>query len=164
MLSIRRETDYAARIVLHLSMLGDGVQITAEEVAQKRLLPRAFVRRIIRRLGTAGILCTIRGARGGIRLARPASDISLLDIVRAVEGGMHLNPCVANPLACPLTSNCPVRKSWTKVTAQITHSLAAIRFDKLAKASNTTRSKPLNLNTTTSHSERRKKGGSHGRA
>jgi Rrf2 family transcriptional regulator, iron-sulfur cluster assembly transcription factor len=132
MISIRRDTDYAARIVLHLSLLEDGVQITAKEIAQKRLLPKAFMRRIIGRLGAAGLLQTARGANGGIALSRPASKISLLDIIQAMEGSPALNPCVENPLACPLTEDCPVRASWTKVSKQISDSLGSIRFDHLA--------------------------------
>ncbi len=163
MLSIRRDTDYAARIILHLSMLGKGAQITAEEVARKRLLPRAFVRRIIRRLGSAGILRTIRGAGGGITLSRPSSQISLLDVIRAMEGELALNPCVDNPQACPLTSGCPVRASWAAVTDQTAASLGAIRFDYLAKASGLSH-RPNSLNKQAGPSEKKKKGDGRGRA
>ena len=136
MIGIRRHTDYATRIVLHLSMLGDGAKITAEEVARKRLLPRAFVRRIVRRLGAAGILRTTRGAGGGISLALPPSEISLFDIVEAMEGGLVLNACVGNPQACPLTVLCPVQSAWTEVTGQLADALKSVRFDRLAKTNN----------------------------
>jgi Rrf2 family protein len=163
MLTIRRDTDYAARIVLHLSMLGDGAQITAEEVARKRLLPRAFVRRIIRCLGSVGILRTIRGAGGGIALSRPPSQISLLDIISAMEGDLALNPCVGDPLACPLTSSCPVRNSWAAVTEQTAASLGAIRFDYLARASGVS-ARPLSLNKPAGQKNKKKKGDGRGRA
>ena len=163
MISIRRDTDYAARIILHLSMMGEGAQITAEEVSRKRLLPRAFVRRIIRRLGSAGILRTIRGAGGGIALSRPASQISLLDVIQAMEGALALNPCVDNPLACPLTEGCPVRASWTAVTDQTAASLGAIRFDYLAKASGVS-NRPTSLNKPAGQPEKKKKGEGRGRA
>jgi Rrf2 family protein len=133
MIGIRRHTDYATRIVLHLSMLGKGAKITAEEVARKRLLPRAFVRRIVRRLGEAGILSTTRGAGGGISLARPPAEISLFDIVEAMEGGLALNACVDNPDACPLAVLCPVQTAWTELTGLLADSLKSVRFDRLAK-------------------------------
>jgi Rrf2 family protein len=136
MIAIRRDTDYAARIILHLSMLGEGAQITAEEVSRKRMLPRAFVRRIIRRLGAAGILRTLRGAGGGIALSRSSAQISLLDIIRAMEGELAFSPCVDSPPSCPLSSDCPVRRSWATVTEQLSNSLGAIHFDDLAKDSN----------------------------
>jgi Rrf2 family protein len=136
MIGIGRHTDYATRIILHLSMMGAGAHITADEVARKRLLPRAFVRRIIRRLGASGILRTSRGAGGGISLARPPAQISLFDIVQAMEGGLNLNACVENPSACPLAVICPVQSAWTDITGQIADSLKAVRFDHLAKTNN----------------------------
>jgi Rrf2 family protein len=154
MISIRRDTDYAARIVLHLSTLEECAQITAREVAEQRLLPRPFMRRIIGRLSAAGILRTTKGAKGGIALARPAASISLLDIVNAMEGPPILNPCVDDPLACPFTPDCPVRQSWAKVSEQIAGSLGSIHFDHLAKASHGKQS---------GQTKKKKKGNSHGR-
>ena len=165
MIAIRRDTDYAARIILHLSMMGEGAQITAEEVSRKRLLPHAFVRRIIRRLGAAGILRTLRGAGGGIALSRPAAQISLFDVVKAMEGDLAFNPCVDNPQACPLASDCSVRRSWAAVTDQLSSSLAAIRFDDLAKVSNhSRRPKPGNPQAPAAgQTQRGKKGEGRGR-
>jgi Rrf2 family protein len=138
MISIRRETDYAARIILHLAILGNDARITAEEVAQHRLMPKAFARRIIGRLATAGILSTIRGTGGGAVLSRPPAQISLWDIVQAMEGSPSLNPCVEDPFACPLASECPVRTSWTKINDRFTQDLQSVRFDYLANASKKT--------------------------
>jgi Rrf2 family protein len=154
MISIRRETDYAARIVLHLSTLEEGAQITAHEVAEQRMLPRPFMRRIIGRMSAAGILRTTKGAKGGIALARPAASISLLDIVTAMEGPPSLNLCVDDSLACPFTTDCHVRQAWAKVSELIAGSLGSIRFDHLAKASSDQQSEqPI----------KKKKGNSHGR-
>lgn len=136
MIGIRRHTDYATRIVLHLSMLREGAKITAEEVARKRLLPRAFVRRIVRRLGAAGILSTTRGAGGGISLSRPPAEISLFDVVEAMEGAPVLNACADNPEACPLAVLCPVQTAWKGATRRMAVSLKSVRFDRLAKTAN----------------------------
>jgi Rrf2 family protein len=166
MISIRRETDYAARIVLHLAIMGNDARITAEEVAQHRLMPKAFARRIIGRLGAAGILRTIRGAGGGVTLSRPAAQISLLDVVSAMEGSPALNPCVEDTLACPLTSECPVRTSWTKVTERFIEDLRSIHFDYLANASkNSVQSGHQKSPGVKTHKSRtKKKGDGRGRA
>ena len=134
MIGIGRHTDYAARIILHLSALPQGSQVTAEDVAKKRLLPRAFMRRIVVRLAASNILRTVRGAGGGISLARPPSEISLLDVVQAMEGGLTLNACVNQPMACPLSAGCPVQRAWTDATKQLETILSAIRFSQLANA------------------------------
>jgi Rrf2 family protein len=134
MLAIGRHTDYAARLVLHLAALGDDVQVTIREVAEERLLPMPFIRRLIRQLTEARILTTVRGAGGGIRLARPAREISLLDIVEAMEGGVALNRCVSGVEGCPLAGSCPIQCVWTAVNRQVKESLSAARFDALARS------------------------------
>ena len=116
MLGIGRHTDYAARIVLHLACLPEGTQVTAGEIARKRLLPPSFIRRIVGRLAAAGIVRTARGAGGGVALARQPGEISLLDVVAAMEGGITLNACVDTPRSCPLAEACPVQRAWTGVT------------------------------------------------
>lgn len=134
MIGIGRHTDYAARIVLHLASLDEGTQVTAGLLAEEGLLPPAFVRRIIGRLAAAGILRTLRGSGGGVALARNPSDISLLDVVRAMEDGPTLNACVDDASSCPLTAGCPVNRAWAEVTAQLVASLDAVRFDRLAES------------------------------
>ena len=119
MIGIGRHTDYAARIVLHLASLEEGTKLTAAEIAARRLLPPAFVRRIIGKLAEAGILLTSRGAGGGVTLARPAREISLLDVVVAMEGGLVLNACVDTPSACPLATACPVNSAWREATGTL---------------------------------------------
>jgi len=131
-LGIGRHTDYAARIVLHLSCLPEGTQVTADEISRKRLLPPSFIRRIVGRLAAAGILRTTRGAGGGVALARKPGEISLLDVVAAMEGGVTLNACVDTPRSCPLAEACPVQRAWTGVTRALEAELEAVRFDRLA--------------------------------
>jgi len=133
MIGIGRQTDYAARIVLHLACLDAEAQVSVGEIAQQRLLPEPFVRRLVGRLVGAGILQSARGFKGGIRLARPASDISMLDLVVAMEGSVALNACVDHSDACPFAAACPVHSAWTDVTRSLQEQLATIRFDQLAK-------------------------------
>ncbi len=134
MISIARHTDYAARLVLHLAALGEDAQVKISEVAEERRLPVAFVRRLTGRLIRANILAATRGAGGGIRLARPASEISLLDVVEAMEGGVALNLCVHGGGGCPLSGQCPIQCVWNTVNRQLRESLAAARFDQMARS------------------------------
>jgi Rrf2 family protein len=132
MLGIRRETDYAVRTVLHLATMGEGVQLQVRDVADQRALPLSFVRRIVARLSASGILETTRGMGGGIKLARPAAEISMLDVVRAMEGNVTLNPCVLDPHTCPLAEVCPAQRAWVGATAMLEAHLASIHFEALA--------------------------------
>lgn len=132
MIGIGRQTDYGARIVLHLVGLAPGAQVTAAEIARMRLIPPVLIRRVVSRLSKAGILRTTRGSGGGLSLARPPSRISLADVVEALEGPIALNACVLDPDACPLTAHCPVQRAWVRVTRELRASLGRVRFSELA--------------------------------
>jgi Rrf2 family protein len=132
--SLGRQTDYAARIVLHLSCLEAGARVTAAQIAEMRLIPAAFIKRIISRLSAVGIVATVRGSKGGLTLARRPSEISLLEVVEAFEGPLSLNACVERPGECPLSEKCPVQRSWVGATASLSDYLKGVRFDALAAA------------------------------
>jgi len=131
MIRIARQTDYAARIVLHLASVDAGTSVSIPEIAQQRLLPVPFVRRLVGRLVKAGIVATARGQKGGIRLARPARDITLLDVVRAMEGPIALNHCLESAHTCPFSNKCPVQVAWAEATQALESALSSIRFDTL---------------------------------
>lgn len=135
MLGISRQTDYATRLVLHLAALEPGTQVAIAEISRVRHLPIPFVRRLVGQLVKAGLLSSCRGSGGGVRLARPAHDISLLDVVQAIEGQIALNHCVDNPEACVMADHCPGNSAWTGVTRALSQNLADIRFDALARSS-----------------------------
>ena len=135
MIGISRQTDYAARLVLHLAVLEEGTQVSIPEISRLRLLPVAFVRRLVGSLVKAGVLLTARGSGGGIRLGRPAAEISLLDVVNAVEGGIVLNQCLDGKHICPLSTGCPVQAAWSAATRALEMHLATVRFDALAQDS-----------------------------
>lgn len=132
MLTIGRETDYAARVILHLALRGASHRVTAQQIAEQRLIPRALVRRVVTRLSTAGLIITARGSDGGISLARPPGEISLLEVVEAFEGPVALNICTVEPEACPLMPACTVHDAWTHARRILRDHLRQITFDKLA--------------------------------
>jgi Rrf2 family protein len=132
MIAIGRQTDYAARIVLHLASLEEGARVTAQEIAASRLIPPAFIRRIVSRLSAAGILITVRGNKGGVTLARPPSLVSLREVIEAMEGPIAMNSCLTQAGACPLAELCPVQSSWAGATRHLSQYLDEVRFDALA--------------------------------
>jgi Rrf2 family protein len=133
MLTISRQTDYACRVILHLAALSPGTRVTAREIAARRIIPRALVRRIITLLGKAKLIRTTRGMGGGITLARLAGEISLLDVTLAMEGAIALNACVTNPHKCPLMKVCTVHQVWVSAHARLIGQLSRATFDKLAR-------------------------------
>ena len=137
MVGMSRQTDYAARLVLHLATLEAGTRASIPEIAQARLLPVPFVRRLVGGLVKAGLLQTTRGTGGGVTLARPAAEISLLDVVAAVEGPIVLNQCLDGQHHCPLAAGCPIQSAWAAAGRALETHLAGVRFDTLARTSET---------------------------
>jgi Rrf2 family protein len=90
------------------------------------------VRRVVTRLAGAGFIITTRGSEGGIVLARPASDISLLDVVEAMEGPLALNQCVVEETICPLVPTCSIHETWVHARNLIRSHLQQITFEQLA--------------------------------
>lgn len=133
MIAISRQTDYACRIILHLAMLPASSRVTVQEIAKRRIIPRVLVRRLATQLAKARLLTTARGKGGGISLARLPSEISLLDVVEAMEGPLVLNMCTVNPQVCPLMEACPVHDEWVRARALLVEELGQATFDKMAQ-------------------------------
>jgi Rrf2 family protein len=104
-MELTRQADYAIRCVLETARQG---RISARVLAERQALSPSFVGKIVSSLARVGILETRRGAAGGVELGRPASAISVLEVVEAVQGPIRLNRCVRTPPACSLVSQCPV--------------------------------------------------------
>ena len=142
---ITRQADYAVRAVLYLARLRPGKRAPTAQIARDQRIPPSFLAKIIAQLSVAGLVQATRGARGGVSLARAADDISLLDVVEAIDGPMVLNDCTATPEICPMSADCPVRSVWCDVRAELVQRLGQARFGPLARRSATLAIVPVEL-------------------
>ncbi len=92
-MKLNQATDYAFRMVLHMSLLSPGERVTGAVLAERELIPERFLLKIMRSLIAAGIMRSFRGVDGGFALNREPKNISLLDVIRAVEGDAYLQQC-----------------------------------------------------------------------
>lgn len=132
---LTREADYAVRIVLHLATCQlKGDPASAARMAATLDIPYAFLRRILRRLTIKGLLISRRGRKGGVSLAKTSTDLSLLDVLKAIEEHkLCLNACIATPGKCAREPLCPFYRSLVKTQQLIDRSLAGISFHALAR-------------------------------
>jgi len=86
-----------------------------KDVARRQQISKKYLEHLISRLQAAGLLRTIRGAGGGISLARPPSEITLSEIFQTLEGRIALLDCVDNPERCPRSSTCATRDIWMQM-------------------------------------------------
>ncbi len=131
-MKITRMADYAVRVVLELTTTGTEGRVRGEDVGDRHSVPRGVMTRILARLAACGIADTRRGAGGGVKLAKPASEISLLDVVEAIDGPVELNRCTRRPGECPNDSYCAVHPVWLGLQHDFRGRLSSIRFDALA--------------------------------
>ena len=134
-MEISRRTDYGIRLILDLSGLPAEGRSATQVIAQRQRVPSPFLAKIIAQLSLAGLVTTHRGAGGGVALARPASEISLLHVIEALEGPVRLNRCLIQPQECPNDGHCPVHQVLARAQAELVASLAQMTFDKLAQTS-----------------------------
>jgi len=130
-MQITRQADYAIRAVSYLAKLGPNQRAATSTVAQEMKIPPSFLAKIISQLSIAGLLHTSRGARGGVTLARAAVEISLLDVVEAIDGPILLNECVGDPANCTFSDDCLVHPIWVEVQESLVKRLRETRFNQL---------------------------------
>jgi Rrf2 family protein len=83
---VSAKTDYAIRAALELAAAPDDKPVKGERIANAQAIPLRFLENILMQLRHAGLVESRRGADGGYRLARPASDVTLADVIRAIDG------------------------------------------------------------------------------
>jgi Rrf2 family protein len=127
-MQITRQADYAVRAVLYLAQLGEDRRAATSQIAQEQQIPPSFLAKIVSQLSVAGLLQTSRGARGGVSLARSPGEISLLEVVEAIDGPILLNECVSQNGECVFGDDCPMRLIWCEAQAELVGRLRRTNF------------------------------------
>ncbi len=129
-MQITRQADYAVRAVYYLTTLGKGSRAATSKIASEQHIPPSFLAKIVSQLSVAGLLHTSRGARGGVSLAREPKEISLLDVVEAIDGPIQLNECVGDDGVCMFDDTCPMRPIWCDAQQDLVDRLDSTKFSK----------------------------------
>jgi len=119
----------------------DGGYYLAKSMAQQLNLPGPYLAKILQTLVQAGILESVRGPKGGFRLARIADEITVGQVVEALEGTNVLHGCVMGFLHCGPENPCPMHAAWSDVKAQMCESMTKATIKDLQRLN--TRSRPL---------------------
>lgn len=133
-MELNRATDYAFRAVLYLSKLPRGQVVEAKVIAEEEIIPIRFLLKIFRFLTQAGIIESYRGVNGGYALAKSPRDITLKDVLEAVEGHIHVNRCLIDPEECNKrhTAKCSIHKALHSVQLVINKELESYNFETLS--------------------------------
>ena len=111
-LQVSRKIDYGLRAMIHLAGLPAGKIATLQDLSTTLHVPREFLAKILKVLASRGLVRSARGAHGGYQLARPAREISFLEVIEAVEGPVQLNVCLDDKDRCDVSSSCTMYHVW----------------------------------------------------
>jgi Rrf2 family protein len=134
-MQITRATDYAVRVTIHLATVPALTMVPVPVLAHAIDAPRSFVSKVLQRLVQAGLVTSQRGTRGGFQLARSAADISLLDVVEAIEGPTQINLCLPQGPNCKRKDWCAAHPVWADAQAALVKVLGKASIEQLARDS-----------------------------
>ncbi len=132
MLKLNRLTDYAVVVMSQMTRSSDQVR-TAPQISQDTGVPLPTVAKLLNTLAHERLIASHRGAAGGYSLERPPEQISVAEIIQALEGPIALTACVdGNTGCCDVESICPMRGNWDKVNKAIRNALSRVTLADMA--------------------------------
>ena len=131
--------EYAIRAMLHLAGEDSYENVQIQDISKKWDIPETFLRKIIPLLAKAGMVMSVRGIGGGIKLAKSPEKITALNVIEAVEGKIFLNKCLFSDDICERSEWCSMHEVWeeaqnslkTVLSNKSIAQLAAINKDRL---------------------------------
>lgn len=132
-MEISRQTDYALRTIEFLSHVPEGELVQTRIIARQQNIPAKYLPTIVRTLARAGLIKTMRGNHGGIRLSRPPDEITLREVVEAIDGPVMLNRFLVNPNDSENSNSslCTLYDFWEHVTDELKQQLDSVRISDL---------------------------------
>ncbi|HEY4541043.1 MAG TPA: SUF system Fe-S cluster assembly regulator [Noviherbaspirillum sp.] len=130
MLRLSKMADYGT--VVMTAMLREPAQSrSASEIAEAIHVPVTTVSKILKILTRGGLVLSVRGAKGGYLLARPATEISIVDIIAVMDGPIGMTECSVTPGLCTQESGCVVRANWRRINRAVIGVLQGITLDQM---------------------------------
>src|SRR5438270_566074 len=131
-MQITRASDYAVRVMIHMAGLPPRCTVRQSELSRATGVSGHFLSKVLQQLVRARLVSSQRGSGGGYVLAVAATDVSLLDVVQAVEGPVRLNQCIDEDPSCERKSWCPAHCVWAEAQAAIVNVLGGASMAHLA--------------------------------
>jgi FeS assembly SUF system regulator len=131
MIRITKLTDYGIVLLTHLAGQPER-QFNAPDLAAEAQLPLPMVSKVLKLLVREGLLISHRGVKGGYSLGRPPREISMAEIIAALEGPIAITECIDEAGDCFHEPICQVRSNWQRINAAVRSALAGITLAEMA--------------------------------
>ncbi|MFW5426752.1 MAG: SUF system Fe-S cluster assembly regulator [Methylophagaceae bacterium] len=130
MLRMSKLTDYGIVLMSHLASK-TYQQHSAQSLSDAVNMPLPTVRKVLKALSNRGLLLSERGAQGGYNLSRSPKQISVAEIITAIEGPIALTECVSDESHCEQESHCDVQTNWTRINNAVFHALDEVKLSDM---------------------------------
>lgn len=132
MIRITKATDYGILLLSHFARRHEQAVLNAKDLAQLTHIPLPMVGKILKTLAHSGLLESHRGSRGGYTLRRPPQEISLTEVINAIEGPVALTECGEGPGVCNLELLCPVQNNWVRISQAVRTAFNGVTLSDIA--------------------------------
>ena len=129
---LRRNTDYALRVMVSLARCYQDGSASARTLASQEHIPYQLTCKLMQKLRSVKLVESCMGPKGGFRLGRKPSKISVLEVIEAIQGPLALNRCLLSIDACPRQRSCTVRVKLAELQRCVSSRLGSITLDELA--------------------------------
>ena len=144
---------YATRAMLDLALHEEDAPVQVKDISERIGVSERYLEQLLGPLKVAGLVQATRGSRGGFTLARPASDIRLSQILRALEGSMAPAECVDNTSVCSRVDSCATRQVWSEIKYAVDAILESNTLQAMVQRHNSLLSKGDEGRAVVNHSE-----------
>ncbi len=111
-MQLTRREEYGLRGIVFLARQPKEEIVLVSEISKVQGIPKQFLAKIFQRLSKAGVLRSVRGAKGGFTLGRPAGEITMREVIEALEGPIAINRCLLRRGECLEEEGCPLHGVW----------------------------------------------------
>ena len=130
-MNISTKGRYGMRILYDIAVHDDGKRRLMKDIAESQGISEKYISRLMISLRKAGLVRSVRGAKGGYRLGRDPSQISILEVVEAMEGRVCIVDCVGSSITCPKTQTCPTNGLWARLNREIRASMGKVTLSEV---------------------------------
>lgn len=132
MLRLSKKADYALLALSYMAVPGQRPTVSAREVSERHDIPLELLAKVLQRLARRGVLTSVQGMNGGYRLARAAGEISVAQVVEAIDGPLTLTACADAASDCDQFHKCSIRDPLHRIRERIASALSTCSIEELA--------------------------------
>ena len=131
---------YGLRALIDLALYSENETVSIQSIARRQNISDSYLEQLMRKLRSAGLIVSVRGAQGGYKLARPANEISVGDVLRALEGSLEAVTC-GEDNSCQGADLCVTKFVWERINSSIRDTVDSIKLSQLVEESRLMREK-----------------------